>query len=80
MRRREFIAALGGAAAWPIAASTQQPAMPVIGFLNGQSPATCAHLVPFVGGLRLDGSARAPYASSPIGSTQTRFQSDIWIG
>jgi hypothetical protein len=57
MQRREFIAGLGSAAAWPLSARAQQSTMPVIGYLGAQSAADDYKniTVPFLQGLKETG-------------------------
>jgi putative ABC transport system substrate-binding protein len=55
IRRRDFITLLGGAAAWPLAARAQQPAIPVIGYLSSSFAVDEYFTVPFLQGLKETG-------------------------
>ena len=60
IRRREFIAGLGSAAAWPVVAQAQQAAVPVVGFVSTQSADDSKFLtIPFLQGLKETGMSRA---------------------
>jgi hypothetical protein len=67
MKRREFIAGLGSAAAWPLAARAQQPTVPVIGYLNGGGQDDPnAYRAAFRKGLSQQGSSRGETSKAYI--------------
>jgi putative ABC transport system substrate-binding protein len=55
IKRRQFIAGLGSAVAWPFVVRAQQPVLPVIGFLSAQSAGVIERTVPFLQGLKETG-------------------------
>ena len=74
MKRRDFITLLGGAAAWPLVARTQQPAMPVIGLVSSRSPGESApHEMAFRLGLKDSGYVESEnvHIAFPLGRRTT---------
>src|SRR5579864_4048908 len=70
LRRREFISVIAGAAAWPLGARAEQPAMPVIGFLN---PAPAAEAIPHLIAAFRRGLADAGYVQGKNLAVKYRF-------
>jgi putative tryptophan/tyrosine transport system substrate-binding protein len=70
MRRRDFLSVIAGATAWPLAARAQQPAMPVIGFLN---PVPGAEAIPHLVVAFRRGLAEAGYVEGKNLAIEYRF-------
>jgi putative ABC transport system substrate-binding protein len=72
IRRREFIVTLGGAAAWPLVARAQQPAMPLVGFVR---LTTAQDSAPFLSAFRR-GLAESGYVEGQNVAIEARFASN----
>jgi putative tryptophan/tyrosine transport system substrate-binding protein len=79
IKRRQFIAGLGSAVAWPLVARAQQPAMPVIGYLGAQSADDeyKNRIPPFLQGLKETGyvegqNVAVEYRYNTIGCRRSR--------
>jgi putative ABC transport system substrate-binding protein len=85
VRRREFITLIGGAAAWPLAARGQQPAMPLVGVMSPLSIATAArNIAALRNRLRELGYIEGTISTSSIGSvtdwpSASPCSSTIWL-
>ena len=74
MRRREFIAGLGGAAAWPVVARAQQPTIPTVGYLHQGSP----RLVEYASIAFRDGLREAGYIAGENTNIEDRWADGIY--
>jgi putative tryptophan/tyrosine transport system substrate-binding protein len=75
VKRRQFIAGLGSAAAWPLAVRAQQAAMPVVGFLSGQSVELDYKdvVIPFLQGLKETGYVEGQNVAVEYRYAQNQF-------
>jgi putative tryptophan/tyrosine transport system substrate-binding protein len=73
MRRREFITLIGGAAAWPLEARAQQPAIPVVGFMISGTQARSQQIAAFHAGLKDTGYVQGQNVTVELRSAEGHF-------